>query len=159
MLKQAHFERAAIALAVLFVFFFSNSGTVPSANAQQPKALLLFGDDEHKTFLGCLNCSELNEVSVCKDLGKYGSNLQTNSIWNSFGTFGSDFSPVSPWNSFGTDAPIIVDNDGKSYGYFIANAFHKDRTRIDWLVKILDYHDDKSDLDETRKLMCGHHCE
>lgn len=125
------------------------------AAPQNVKALLLFGGEDHKTFLGCLNCSELSKASVCNQLGKYGSSLQADSIWNSFGTFGSSFSKDSPWNSFSNSAPIIVDPDGNSYGYFSVNGFHHDRTRIGWLVAVLDYQEKNGDLDKTRDKICG----
>lgn len=60
--------------------------------------------------------------------------------------YGSDVSPNSPWNNISQDAPIIVDRTRKSYGYFSANDVHHDRTRIDWLVAVLDYYDKTSDL-------------
>jgi hypothetical protein len=93
-------------------------------------------------------------ASVCNELGKYGSALNSNSIWNSFGKYGSSFSEYSPWNSFTDKAPIIVDRDGKSYGYFSANAFHHDRTRIKWLLAVLDFYDEEGDLDETKEKLC-----
>lgn len=127
---------------------------MPRAGAQDTKALLLFGGEDHKTFLGCLNCSSLSSSSVCNELGKYGSSLQSDSIWNSLGHFGSSLSRYSPWNSLSNSAPIIVDKDGNSYGYFSVNSLHHDRTRIPWLVAILDYEDDKDDLDKTRDKMC-----
>jgi len=125
------------------------------ATPQAPKALLLFGGQDHKHFLGCLNCVNTSQASVCNELGKYGSALNSDSIWNGFGTYGSSFSQYSPWNSFTEKAPIIVDRDGKSYGYFSVNAFHHDRTRIKWLVAVLDFYDDKGDLDETKEKLCA----
>ena len=44
---------------------------------------------------------------------------------------------------------------GKSYGYFVVNAFHHDRTRIKWLVAVIDFYDDKGDLDETKEKLCA----
>jgi hypothetical protein len=120
-----------------------------------PKALLLYGGKDHKAFLGCLNCVKTSEVSVCNALGKYGSSFNSESIWNGFGDYGSSFSDYSPWNSFTDKAPIVVDRDGKSYGYFSVNMFHHDRTRIKWLVAVLDFYDQKNDLDETRENYCA----
>lgn len=129
---------------------------VPAAShAQNDKALLLFGGEDHKTFLGCLNCLSSSEASVCNSLGKFGSSFQANSIWNSFGPFGSRFSQYSPWNSYSNSAPIIVDKDGTSYGYFSVNSFHHDRTQTKWIVAILDFQEEKDDLDKTRDRMCG----
>ena len=105
--------------------------------------------------MGCLNCADTSDTSVCNDVGKYGSDVAENSIWNDVGTFGSDVSPLSPWNDVSTDAPIIVDRDGNSYGYFSTNTVHHDRTRIEWLVAILDYYEKTNDLNKTREKMCG----
>jgi hypothetical protein len=129
--------------------------SVPKAHAQRTKALLLFGDKDHKTFLGCLNCVETSKASVCNSLGKYGSELAADSIWNELGRFGSELSEVSPWNSLSNHAPIIVDPDGRSYGYFSTNSLHHDRTRIEWLVAVLDYYAQTNDLQKTRERMCG----
>jgi hypothetical protein len=129
--------------------------TVLRGEAQTAKALLLFGGHDHKTFLGCLNCVDTSDASVCNDVGQYGSDVAENSIWNDVGPYGSDVSPTSPWNNVSQDAPIIVDRAGKSYGYFSANDVHHDRTRIDWLVAILDYYDKTNDLAKTRQKMCG----
>jgi hypothetical protein len=105
--------------------------------------------------LGCLNCGEISDVSVCNEVGKYGSEVAENSIWNEVGTYGSEVSPLSPWNEVSTNAPIIVDRDGNSYGYFSTNIVHHDRTRIGWLVEILDYYDKTNDLEKTRNKICG----
>ena len=51
------------------------------AFAQTP-ALLLFGDADHKTFLGCLNCSQFDSGSVCNQFGQNGSEFSSYSIWN-----------------------------------------------------------------------------
>jgi hypothetical protein len=121
---------------------------------QSTRALLLFGGHDHKVFLGCLNCSARATGSVCNKLGA-GSTFKSESIWNKFSDFGSKFSDDSPWNRFGNSAPIIVDEDGGSYGYFSANKFHQARTRIGWLVRVLDFQADHDDLEATRDLMCG----
>lgn len=127
----------------------------PRISAQQQKALLLFGGKDHKTFLGCLNCAETSQLSICNQFGTYGSAFQTDSIWDGFGEFGSEFSEYSPWNDFSTNAPIIVDKDGSSYGYFTTNSFHHDRTRIKWLLDTLNYFEKSQDLDKTRDHFCG----
>ena len=127
----------------------------PSAYSQTVKALLLFGGVDHKTYLGCLNCASTAASSICNEYGKYGSQFQTVSIWNQFGTYGSEFSSVSPWNQFSSTAPIIVDADGKSYGYFSLNEFHHDRTRIKWLVAVLDLQAKDGNLETKRSMMCG----
>ena len=126
--------KASILLVILLI---SCLCLIPSASPQATKALLLFGGQDHKDFLGRLNCVNSSQASVCNEVGKYGSAFNSDSIWNSFGKYGSSFSEYSPWNSFSDKAPIIVDRDGKSYGYFSVNAFHHDRTQIKWLVVFL----------------------
>lgn len=148
-------KRLVVVVVGSFLFVSSFLTTGPRAEGQATKALLLFGGDNHKTFLGCLNCVDTNDASVCNDVGQYGSDVARNSIWNDVGPYGSDVSPTSPWNDVSQDAPIIVDRDGRSYGYFSANDVHHDRTRIDWLVAILDYYEKTHDLTKTRQKMCG----
>jgi hypothetical protein len=149
-------KRTRLVLMAVVTFFLALPFllTNPHAEAQTAKALLLFGGHDHKTFLGCLNCVDTSETSVCNDVGQYGSDVAENSIWNDVGPYGSDVSPTSPWNDVSQDAPIIVDRAGKSYGYFSANDVHHDRTRIAWLIAILDYFNKTNDLAKTRDKMC-----
>jgi hypothetical protein len=135
-----------VVMVLCFVWLSFLPGTIQDAGAQGTKALLLFGESDHKTFLGCLNCANISSVSVCNSVGKYGSSVAQDSIWNSVGRFGSSVSSVSPWNSVSSNAPIIVDSDGDSYGYFSTNTVHHDRTRIDWLLAVLDYYEKTNDL-------------
>ena len=148
---KTHYSLILVTLVFRCSFFVAG----PCAEAQTTKALLLFGGHDHKMFLGCLNCVNTGETSVCNEVGKYGSDVSANSIWNDVGPYGSDVSPISPWNNVAQNAPIIVDRDGKPYGYFSANNVHHDRTRIDWLVSILDYYEKTNDLAKTRERMCG----
>jgi hypothetical protein len=141
-----------VPLAVAVCLLMARLGV--SAQSQN-KAFFLFGGEGHETFLGCLNCSDISPTSVCNNIGEFGSNIQPDSIWNDIGHFGSDISPNSPWNDIAQDAPIIVDKDGNSYGYFSANDLHHDRTRINWLVAVLDYFEKTKDLGKTREIMCG----
>ena len=143
-----------LASAATLIFVCVIVGIQPQARAQD-KALLLFGGDDHKTFLGCLNCNKFSGVSLCNKFGQFGSKFNSESIWNRFGDFGSKFNSDSPWNKFTDSAPIIADKDGNSFGYFSANKFHHDRTRIKWLVQILDYQSAEDDLESTRGAMCG----
>ena len=119
------------------------------------EALLLFGEDNHKTFLGCLNCGKFDSGSICNKFGTYGSKFNSESIWNKFGTYGSKFSSASPWNKFSSSAPIIVDRNGGSYGYFSTNKFHSDRTRIPVYVALLNWVAENDDLDQARDTLCG----
>lgn len=109
------------------------AATVPIT--QQPQtlpALLIYGGSGHRVFLGCLNCDSTIPASILNESGQYGKSGRYNepNIWNEYGTFGSKFSDSSPWNRFAEHPPIIVDQEGNSYGYFTANTFHQGRTKI-----------------------------
>ena len=119
------------------------------------QALLLFGGNDHKTFLGCLNCGKSDDASICNKFGTYGSKFNEVSIWNKFGTYGSKFNEGSPWNKFSNSAPIIVDKNGNAYGYFSTNKFHNNRTRIKSYVTLLDWAADNDDLEQARNASCG----
>jgi hypothetical protein len=148
--------RLAVAmLMVMTIMLFVGSHEAPTANAAAQKAFLLFGGHDHKTFLGCLNCSKYAESSVCNKYGKFGSKYEDSSIWNKYGTYGSKYDSDSPWNKYSSDAPIIVDPDGGSYGYFSSNPYISDRTKISWFVAILDFQTDNDDLDATRDRFCA----
>ena len=136
--------------AVALAFWSLGAGPTFGQNAQ----LLLFGDSNHKTFLGCLNCSQFDSGSICNESGQYGSQFNTDSIWNQFGHFGSEFSSDSPWNQFSSSGPVIVDRSGQFYGRFTANKFVSDRTRIAVLNELAELVADGTDLDKARDLYC-----
>lgn len=118
----------------------------------QEKALLLFGGTNHDKFLGCLNCGQYNSASVWNAYGSYGSPYNSDSIWNRYGTWGSPYNSNSPWNKYSSSAPVIVDKDGAFYGHFSSNPYHAKRTKIAWLVWILDNYDHVIEhLDEVRE--------
>jgi hypothetical protein len=112
--------------------------------------------DDHKTFLGCLNCGNVDKTSICNAFSHYGSKYSAESIWNDLGQFGSVFGAYSPWNTSCGSPPIIVDDSGATYGYFTISTFHHDRTKIDRLVEVLDFFSETKDLERTRDKLCGH---
>jgi hypothetical protein len=130
-------------------------GLLPLPRAYgQTAALLLFGAEDHKTSLGCLNCSKYDAASICNAYGVRGSKYNSESIWNPYGTFGSKYSVESPWNRYATDSPIIVDKDGQFYGRFTANKFAVDRTKIEVLNQLTELVANGTDLSEARNLFC-----
>lgn len=141
-------------VSISTVVAFTLAGLCSAAYGQQ-KALLLFGDREHKTFLGCLNCGQFDANSVCNKFGPFGSQFSATSIWNSFGRFGSSFSGESPWNQFTSSPPVIVDKDGGFYGYLTANQFHANRTRIEVLNQLADRAASGEDLGKVADEFCG----
>ncbi|WP_338821497.1 hypothetical protein WDM22_22605 [Bradyrhizobium septentrionale] len=126
-----------------------------SASFCQTPELLLYGGSDHKTFLGCLNCSSFSSESACNEFGQVGSQFASDSIWNQFGHFGSKFSSDSPWNQFSSSGPVIVDKSGNFYGRVTANQFISDRTRIDALNRLTDAVANGLELDKARDQFCG----
>ena len=92
--------------------------------------LMLYGGEDHKTFLGCLNCSKGAADSVLNELGAHGSPHETASIFNQNGDYGSADSTYSACNPTATDPPVIVDRAGKSHGRLTVNTDHPQATRI-----------------------------
>lgn len=107
-----------------------------SAFAQEPE-YLLFGGENQKQFLGCLNCSRFEPSSVWNKLGPHGSEFDEATIWSKTGIYGSQHKPLSPWHKHTFNAPEIRDKDGNSYGRFTRNL-HGDRTKVESLLWILD---------------------
>ncbi|HEX4275843.1 MAG TPA: hypothetical protein VHZ74_10830 [Bryobacteraceae bacterium] len=104
---------------------------VPSAAQVQEAsvALLLFGGEGHKVFLGCLNCSKFDANSVLNQFGQHGSQYATESVFNRYGEFGSAYSTYSACSQYATDPPVIVDQAGRYYGRMTVNRYN-DPTRL-----------------------------
>lgn len=88
---------------------------VPDGGAETA-GLLMFGDRDHKHFLGCLTCSSIDPDSVCNSIGKYGSEIAVDSIWNEIGNYGSPISErLTIYLAFGAmgepnkTAPLRID--------------------------------------------------
>jgi hypothetical protein len=114
-------------------------GVVARADAEPQ--LMLFGGPDHDMFLGCLNCNQHVSTSVWNAYGAQGSPYGSSSIFNEYGPYGSPYSSTSPWNPNASNPPVIVDNDGQSYGYFTANTANPKRKQIVWIVWLLDHSD------------------
>lgn len=139
-----------VVLIWLLLFFVS------PAQAQNGVALLLFGGEGHKTFLGCLNCNQYNAGSICNKYGQQGSKYNNDSIWNKYGSYGSRYSNHSPWNTYASEPPVIVDKDGNFYGYLTANQYNPKRTRIKLYVQLTDLWDEITDDPEpVADRLCG----
>lgn len=111
--------------------------SAPPRSAYAPPKLMLFGGDDHKTYLGCLNCSKYATDSVFNEFGTAGSRYSSESIWNKYGEFGSPYSTYSVCNAYATDPPVIVDHEGNYYGRLTLNQYRVEiasgRQYIAWL--------------------------
>jgi hypothetical protein len=104
----------------------------------QPSKLMLFAGEGHKTYLGCLSCSEYANDSVLNKYGPHGSAFSAESVMNKHSPYGGRHGAYSPCNPFSADPPIIVDDQGNSYGRLTINKFNSERTRntvaLEWLT-------------------------
>jgi len=97
-----------------------------AATPTQSQERLLFGGDGHKTFLGCLNCSQFDASSVLNSYGAYGSRYSSSSIFNPYSDYGSLYSTYSACNPYASDPPVIVDRNGNFYGRLTLNRYRGD---------------------------------
>jgi hypothetical protein len=133
-------------ISLVALFFCS------SAIAQE---LLLFGGHKHDQYLGCLRCSEFRSDSVCNGFGKYGNEFGSN-MWNEFSSpFGNEFSSSSPWNEFSSSnsVPVLVDRNGKFYGYFTINDTRSNAVRFSSELKKI-YERYSGNLEKVRTTLC-----
>lgn len=112
----------------------------PLATTLPATTLYIYGGSDGDVYLGKLNASKLDSESIWNSLGKYGSYLSSESIWNEYGSYGSEFSTYSPFNELATNPPVLLDKNGKSYGYFTANKYKPNRANYDLIDKICDNH-------------------
>jgi hypothetical protein len=94
-----------------------------AGNARAQEAMLIYGGEDNRTFLGCLNCDKNTANSVQNEYGQYGSQYSSTSIFNKYGQYGSPYSQYSVCNEYTTTAPVIVDKNGKFYGRLSLNSY------------------------------------
>ena len=85
---------------------------------------MIFGGEDHKTYLGCLTCAEYSADSVRNKFGANGSQFSGTSIWNHFSDYGSKYSALGACNPYADEPPVIVDQNGKYYGRLTLNKYH-----------------------------------
>jgi len=94
--------------------------TSPSGQAFSSK-MMIFGGEDHKTYLGCLSCPKGAADSVLTPGGDHGP--PSEGIWDKAG-FGSPGSQYSACSVFASDPPVIVDEDGNYLGRVTLNRNH-----------------------------------
>jgi len=85
---------------------------------------MIFGGQDHKTYLGCLSCNEYASDSVFNSYGNNGNPYSSQSIWNHYSEFGAPYSTYSACNQYASDPPVIVDQNGTFYGRLTVNEYH-----------------------------------
>lgn len=108
----------------------------------QAEEILVFGGDDHKTFLGCLNCSQYDPDSINNPYGLHGSPSSAESIFNSHGKYGSRQSNTSVCNRNAGQPPVLVTRDGSYYGRLTLNRHHHQAAKgpelLAWLTAICE---------------------
>src|SRR5260370_27845871 len=103
------------------------AGAAGASAPQSLAKLMIFGGQDHKTYLGCLSCNEYAPDSVFNSYGRNGSPYSSQSIWNHYSEFGSPYSTYSACNPYASDPPVIVDQNGTFYGRLTVNEYHPQR--------------------------------
>ena len=99
-------------------------GNTAAASAQTSHKIMIFGGQDHKTYLGCLNCSEYATDSVTNSYGPHGSAYASESIFNHYSEYGFAYSTYGACNPYASDPPVIVDESGNYYGRLTLNEYH-----------------------------------
>jgi hypothetical protein len=99
-------------------------GAGASAPQGRTAKLMVLGGEDHRTYLGCLNCSQYATDSVFNEYGQHGSRYSSESIWNHYSQYGSAYSTYGACNPYATDPPVIVDSAGRYYGRLSLNTYH-----------------------------------
>lgn len=103
--------------------------------------LMIYGGKEHDEYLGKLNASKYDSESIWNQYGKYGSRYNSKSIWNQYGSYGNKYNTCSPFNDYASYPPILVDKNGKFYGYFTSNKYKSQRANLKLIDIICENHE------------------
>jgi hypothetical protein len=116
---------------------------------------MLFGGPGHKEYLGCLDCSEFSPDSICNGFGKFGNEFSSSGVFNEFAGFGNEFSSKSPWNEFSNsdEVPVLVDDQGKFFGYFTINKHRHNAVSFASVLYAL-YKGREGNLEKVRIALC-----
>ncbi len=111
--------------------------------------LHLYGGKEHDQYLGCLNCKPIEDTSIWNIYTSYGDVNGSRSIWNKYGAYGETFGRLSPFDPVAGFPPIVLDDEGFSYGYLTIDQYYPDRCQLPAALAIYD------NVDEIRKDVQG----
>ncbi len=107
-------------------------------NLPAPSRVLLFGGQQHGTYLGCVSCASTDPESVFNPVGIYGSTVSPTSIFNKVGQYGSPVSPYSVCNPVASEPPVLVNEEGTVLGRLTLNSVlpgaTTDQRVMEWLA-------------------------
>lgn len=91
-----------------------------TAHAQ---VMYVFGDKDHRTFLGCLTCDKFDDKSISNSYSDFGSKYSDKSILNTYSPYGDKYSDTSPCNKYADTPPVVVGPNGQFYGALSVNKY------------------------------------
>jgi len=121
---------------ILSLFLFASLGA-----KAQPK-LKIYGGKNHHQFLGCMTCDGEEPYSIWSPLSDFGSTHNPKSIWNERGIYGNKTSDYSPYNEKAKYPPLVLDENGKSYGYLTINKQNPKRSWYSFVNMVSDKRDE-----------------
>ena len=77
-------------MRALLVFSLLLAGST----AAKAEKLMIFGGENHRDYLGCLNCNEFSPDSIWNQFGRYGNPFGHN-LFNPFSPYRNPFSQYS----------------------------------------------------------------
>src|SRR3989338_913021 len=92
------------------------------AHSVTSRVILLYSQNRHPIFLGCLSCNPNSQYSMHNANGKFGSSHGKLSVYNHHGIYGSASSNFSPCNPRAIYPPILENDSGKKYGLLTLNT-------------------------------------
>lgn len=118
-------------------------GNGAASNPAVSHKIMIFGGEGHKTYLGCLNCSQYATDSVDNKYGDHGSPYSDESVFNRYSDYGSPYSDYSACNHYASDPPVIVDESGNYYGRLTVNEYHSEigsgKKFMEWLTAVCEH--------------------
>jgi hypothetical protein len=124
-------------IGIILSFFLLASLTTKA----QPK-LKIYGGKNHDQFLGCMTCTANDSSSIWSVFSDYGSTHNAKSIWNETGKYGNKTSEYSPYNKKAKYPPLVLDENGKSYGYLTINKKNPKRSWYSFVNMVSDDRDE-----------------
>lgn len=97
--------------------------------------LLLFGDENQKTFYGCITCPATDATSLNNPYGTYGNKMSGTSVLNPYAMIRNPYSTTSMCNKMATNPPIVVDGNGQYYGEATLNTTRPGRAKAPYLQR------------------------
>lgn len=106
----------------LLIILLPNKTQASTLSCSQVDGLSIFGYNGSKwVHIGAIG-NKINSLSIANEIGA-GSEIKSTSIMNNIGKYGSEISSQSAFNKIASNPPIIVNNSYKFLGYVTTNEY------------------------------------